>query len=381
MLRDRNQVVELDDLGLDGERRGLLVLGAHEEARAALEVAGVDGGRLLGLLEVVLLGDVDHGGDDPLFRELDLARLGVDLLLELGLLRGDLVGLLLLGLDRVDPELAGRVYGELDRLEFEVGEGFDEADEREVGLVRVGGLRVDEHERDVLLEQLLVERVDVEHTRAHDVLLFVLLGEDLVLNLAFLLEDGFAHLLALERGQVDEGVELGLQRRGVEVRRLLHVDDQRRLRARAVLVLTLLFLRFEARVFLQLAQLLDEVRVRFLHVVFVEALVGEDFEQVVVGLRECAVDVLCILWILSEEFRGALVYEIFRQFVDYFINKFTATLKLFYFLIVFLFVRFIVFVFSFVLLLIRLVFLYITFEFSLLCEQEGLEMVCVRDAV
>lgn len=312
MLRDRNQVVELDDFGLDGEGRGLPVLGTHEEPRAALQVAGVDGGGLLGLLEVVLLGDVDHGRNDPLLGELDLARLGVHLLLELGLLRRDLVGLLLLGLDRVDPELAGRVDGEPVCLQFEVGEGLDQADQREVGLVRVGGLRVDQHQRDVLLQQLFVERVHVQDARAHDVLLLVLLGEDLVLDLAFLLEDGFAHLLALERRQVDERVELGLQRRGVEVRGLLHVDDQRRLVARAVLVLALLFLRFEARFFLQLSQFLDEVRVWLLHVVFVESLVGEDFEQIVVGLRESPVDVLCILWILSEEFRRALVYEIFR---------------------------------------------------------------------
>lgn len=210
MLRDRDQVVELDDFSFDGERVRLLVLGAHEEARAALEVAGVDGGGFLGLLEVVLLGDVDHGRDDPLLAELDLARLGVDLLLKLGLLRRDLVGLLVVGVDGVDPELAGWVDRELVGLEFEVGEGLDEPDEREVGLVRVGRLRVDEHQRDVLLEQLFVECLDVEHARPHDVLLFVFFREDFVLDLAFLLQDRFAHLLALERSQVYERVELGL---------------------------------------------------------------------------------------------------------------------------------------------------------------------------
>jgi len=76
---------------------------------------------------------------------------------------------------------------------------------------------------------------------------------------------------------------------------------------------------------LQLAEFLNEVRVWFLHVVFVEALVGEDFEQVVVRLRKRALDVFRILRILSEEFRGALVHEVFRHFVDILVYRFPAT--------------------------------------------------------
>lgn len=37
-------------------------------------------------------------------------------------------------------------------FQFEVGERFDQSDQGKIGLVRIGGRRVDEHERDVLLE-------------------------------------------------------------------------------------------------------------------------------------------------------------------------------------------------------------------------------------
>lgn len=161
----------------------------------------------------------------------------------------------------------------------------------------------------------------------------------------------------------------------------MHVNDQRRLVARPVLVLTLFFFRFQASILLQLAEFLNKVRVWFLHVVFVEALVGEDFEQVVVRLRKRALDVFRILRILSEEFRGALVHEVFRQFVDYLVYRFTATFKLFHFEVVFLFVRLVVFVFGFVLLLVRFVFGNVTFEFGLECEELSLEVVGVGDAV
>lgn len=119
---------------------------------------------------------------------------------------------------------------------------------------------------------------------------------------------------------------------------------------------------------MQLTEFFNEVRVRFLHVVFVEALVGEDFEQVVVRLRKRALDVFRVLRILPEEFRGALMHEVFRQFVDYLVHRFTATFKLLHFEVVFLLVRFVVFVFGFVLLLVRLVFGNVAFEFGLECE-------------
>jgi len=76
----------------------------------------------------------------------------VDLLFELGLLRRDLVGLLVVGVDGIDPELAGGVDRKLMCFQFEVGERFDQSDQGKIGLVRIGGRRVDEHERDVLLE-------------------------------------------------------------------------------------------------------------------------------------------------------------------------------------------------------------------------------------
>jgi len=125
----------------------------------------------------------------------------VDFLLELALLRGDLVGLLLVELDAVHPELASRLDAELVRLQLEVREGLDQPNQREVALLVAAllGAPVAELEGHVLLLQLLLERVGVEYAAVADILLLVLLGEDLCLDLRLVVEDGLTNFLPLDR--------------------------------------------------------------------------------------------------------------------------------------------------------------------------------------
>lgn len=221
----------------------------------------------------------------------------MDFLLELALLRGDLVGLLLVELDAVHPELASRLDAELVSLQLEVREGLDQPNQREVALLVAAllGAPVAELEGHVLLLQLLLERVGVEYAAVADILLLVLLGEDLCLDLRLVVEDGLTHLLPLDRVEVDKIVELVLEWFLVKLGRFFPLDLLVDIGASAVL------LDLEAFLLEPLALAFHEVGVVVYHVVLGHAKVLQDLGQEVIRLDEGTLDVVGLLWLLPEE--------------------------------------------------------------------------------